>query len=268
MKKVNLLIHFLGAAALFNLTACGYIKSLFPDKEKDYQYTTEIPELVLPADLGKNNILKRPVTTAAPSSAINDPEALTEKTPIESTASSVTPVTNSQPVEASSVIAITPIANEPAIVDKPIDSVDTPAAPDTNASAPKHELIPVELVKVADGGSRLRLDAPFDKAWHAVDKALSRKSVEVTSRNKQENTFDIHYNPDETKLEDGSLWNEALFLFKGFQEDDKEFLVKLIDNGPQTDVVVLDTAQQPATDPGALNLLNLLQETIKTDFAK
>jgi outer membrane protein assembly factor BamC len=33
------------------LQGCGYIKGLFPDKEKDYQYTTEIPPLQLPADL-------------------------------------------------------------------------------------------------------------------------------------------------------------------------------------------------------------------------
>jgi len=59
-----------------------------------------------------------------------------------------------------------------------------------------------------------------------------------------------------------------LFIFSGLQGDEKEFVVKLIDNGQQTDVVILDTAQHPAADAGALNLLKLLQETIKTGFAK
>jgi outer membrane protein assembly factor BamC len=31
------------AAVLANVPACSYVKSLFPDKEKDYQFTTEIP---------------------------------------------------------------------------------------------------------------------------------------------------------------------------------------------------------------------------------
>ncbi|OYV20391.1 MAG: hypothetical protein CG441_409, partial [Methylococcaceae bacterium NSM2-1] len=45
---------FIFATVLFNLSACSYVKSLFPDKEKDYQYTTEIPPLILPDDLKKN----------------------------------------------------------------------------------------------------------------------------------------------------------------------------------------------------------------------
>jgi len=42
--------------AVINITACSRIKSLFPDKEKDYQFTTEIPSLKLPPDLQNNAI--------------------------------------------------------------------------------------------------------------------------------------------------------------------------------------------------------------------
>lgn len=124
------------------------------------------------------------------------------------------------------------------------------------------------MIKAADGQNRLRLGVPFEKAWRTVDKALSRKSLEVTDRDKQESIFKLNYDPNEKKLEDGSLWDEAIFLFSGFQSNEEEFLVKLIANGQQTDVVILDTELQPATDAAALKLLNLLQETIKTDFAK
>ncbi|MDP2904618.1 MAG: outer membrane protein assembly factor BamC [Methylovulum sp.] len=250
MKKTKLLITLFITAAL---PACGYIKSLFPDKEKDYQYTTEIPALVLPADLGRQDILKPPTVLAAP---ITDTAA---EAPAPAAA-------ENQPV--GSTVATTAITNGQASIDTPIDSADPSAAPDTKASAAKHEFIPVELVKAADGSSRLRLGVPLEKAWRTIDKALSRKSIEVTSRNKQENTFNLHYDPNEKKLEDSSLWDEALFIFSGFQGGEKEFFVKLIDTKEQTDVVVLDNAQQPASDSAALNLLNLLQETIKADFAK
>ena len=46
----------LSAIVLTSLSACTYIKSLFPDKEKDYQYTTEIAPLILPDDLKSNAI--------------------------------------------------------------------------------------------------------------------------------------------------------------------------------------------------------------------
>lgn len=245
MKKASLLICILAASAL---TACGYIKSLFPDKEKDYQYTTEIPALVLPPDLGREDILKPPAVPTSPSGNAD---------PV---------VSDNQPAEPPT--ATTAIANEPAMADTPIDNAETSTATDTSVSAAKHDAFPVELINAADDSSRLRLGVPFDKAWRVVDKALSRKSIEVTNRNKPQNTFSLHYDPNERKLEDGSLWDEALFIFSGFQGDEKQFLVKLMDNGQQTDVVILDTAQQPATDAGAANLLNLLQETIKADFAK
>lgn len=260
MKNANLFISMLVASTL---PACGYIKSLFPDKEKDYQYTTEIPALVLPLDLGRENILKPPAVAAAPSG----------NTAVDSSAASAVkpaavehPVVDSRPL--ASPVATTAVAEQPAIVDTPVDNTDTPVAADTEAPLAKRESIAVELIKAADGNSRLRLSAPFDKAWRTVDKALSRKSIEVTSRNKQESAFNLHYDPNEKKLEDGSLWDEALFIFSGLQGNEKEFVVKLIDNGQQTDVIILDTAQHPAADAGALNLLNLLQETIKTDFAK
>ncbi len=41
--------------------ACSQIKSYFPDKEKDYQFTTEIPPLQLPPDLQDNAIVDKPL---------------------------------------------------------------------------------------------------------------------------------------------------------------------------------------------------------------
>ena len=48
MKTLSPVIILLATTLL---PGCSYIKSWFPDKEKDYQYTVEIPELVLPDTL-------------------------------------------------------------------------------------------------------------------------------------------------------------------------------------------------------------------------
>jgi len=76
-KHMNL-SRFITAVALLNLSACGYIQTLFPDKERDYQFTTEIPTLVLPPDLNGS------VIAAAP--APSKPETVdAEQSPVAST---------------------------------------------------------------------------------------------------------------------------------------------------------------------------------------
>lgn len=64
-------------AVLVNLPACSYIKSLFPDKEKDYQFTTEIPPLVFPPDLMGGSIASVPAAPAAEKTDSAEPAAET-----------------------------------------------------------------------------------------------------------------------------------------------------------------------------------------------
>ncbi len=249
-KIVLPLITFL---ALNLLTGCGYIKSLFPDKEKDYQYTTEIPALVLPPDLSKDDSLKLVTRPGQPVIA-EQPEATSLSAPAVE-----------QPMQAPIATTAAPIPPKEA---EPI-AVDALSATDTASSTPpRHELIPVALVKSATGEDILRLGIPFESAWRAIDKALSRKSIEVTDRNKAEQQFTLNYDPDEKALEDRSFWHETLFMFRGFQNNDQAFIVKLMGNGEKTDVLVLDKEHKPATDASALTLLKLLQSTIQSDFAK
>jgi len=161
----------------------------------------------------------------------------------------------------------------PTVTESPIEAVASDNSPteaittNTPSVASKHEAISVQLVG-QDVHHHLLIAAPFDAAWRVVDKALSRKSIEVTNRDKQTKLFSLRYDPNEKKLEDGSLWDEALFIFSGFQNDEKALILKLSDIDQQTQVEVLDKDQQPTTDPVALTLLKALLETIKTDFAK
>lgn len=220
-------------AALLNVSACSTIKSLFPDKEKDYQFTTEIPPLVLPTDLAGDSIASAQAARA------------TQKT-------------NAAPAaETGDATTANPVAET------------TATAPQTE-TAPEidRKLIQVELVGAAEGTKRLRIGAPSARAWRMVGKALSRKSIEVTNRNQEEGLFNVQYNPDKQEVTDDSIMDEVNFFLKGFQITEQEYVLKLVENNQQTEVIVLDKDQKPVTDAGSLSLLSLLHDTIKSDLAK
>lgn len=299
-------------AGLVNLSACSYIKSLFPDKEKDYQFTTEIKPLALPPGLGDNPIFK--VSEAASAATAG------AETAKESSGGSAARVTETPSQEADKAIAEAAAAPsggsaglettqeqeakaaEPAqpevetqVTEQAKSESETQAveqarsesqskAAEQEAEGPEHstetvspverpakkqskksDSTPVQMVIYDDGESRLRIGAETAKAWHIVGKALSRRSIEVINRNQEELSFTVQYDPEEKTVEDGSLWDEVTFIFGGFQANDKEYLLKLIENNQQTDVAVLDQDGNPASDSGALRLLKLIQKTIQAD---
>ena len=248
--KIKIGSLLITATVLINLSACSYIKSLFPDKEKDYQYTTEIPPLILPADLKKTQVPGVPKSaSSAPSSpSLSAPPAAVNATVDE--ARSAAPAINES------------VVTSPA-----------PAEQATHATAPENEsvvpdtAITVERIKFDAGENRLRINVPFIRAWRIVGKALSRKSIEVTERNQEARLITVLYDPDEQKVEDGSYWDEVVFVFSGIQSNEKKYLLKLEENNQQTDIVVVDEDQQILSDAASFKLLTLLQETIKADLA-
>jgi outer membrane protein assembly factor BamC len=212
------------------VTSCSYIKTMFPDKEKDYQFTTEIAPLSLPDD-----ILKRD----AASPAMPAPSAVAET----STASSTEPAATPEP------------SPEPS-------SSGTEPAPEAEPANPLN----VELVKDSNE-PHLRFPTPIIQTWRTVDKALSRNSIEVTKRDQDGGLFTIQYDPKERSQEDGSLWDEMKFIFSGFENAEEEMTLLLSNNGSGTDVHVLDSGQKPINDMNSQSLLNLLYNTIKADPA-
>jgi len=72
IMKRKLLSRFFIFVMLMLLSACSYVQSLFPDKERDYQFTTEIPSLVLPPDLNRsaNAAAAAPVPAKEPASEV------------------------------------------------------------------------------------------------------------------------------------------------------------------------------------------------------
>lgn len=249
MKKITG-SFFITLTALLCLSACSQIKALFPDKEKDYQYTTEIPDMILPDDLKKNQIpgMSRTAPSVPPSDTDTDADAATP------------PVAVSTPVEESASAA--PAANESA---RP-----SPAAAASLESEPEipDTAIKIERIKFNEGENRLHINVPFIRAWRIVGKALSRNSIEVSKRDQEERLYTVLYSPDEHKIKDDSYWDDVVFLFRGIQSYEKPYLIKLDENNRQTDITVVDEDRQMLTDAGSVKLLTVLEESIKADLAK
>jgi outer membrane protein assembly factor BamC len=227
---MKIIISIIAIIALSSISACTRIKSYFPDKEREYQYTSELPPLIYPADL-KVNLL--PVL----------PGAMTHAEPINTTADTMTN-------------ALTASASTPT-VDKAYNDEEELAA----------KLVTVERIHVDKGESRLRLNVPFIRAWRIVGKSLSRKALEVMVRDQEAGLFTLKYDPDERGAKELSYTDRLKALIGTLRSNEKTYLIKLEKDQPQTDVTVLDTNQKPIADVDSVNLLTLIQETIKADLA-
>ncbi|MGR8979404.1 MAG: outer membrane protein assembly factor BamC [Gammaproteobacteria bacterium] len=278
MKKTNQGFRVLIAVVFANLSACGYIKSWFPDKEKDYQYTTEIAPLAVPPGLTDNPAFKTAKTSSEADRTENNNQITEESTreeikpPEEGQIESAieTPETTAPSAGAQEVQPADGESEEksPALdqtVEETSSEADSTAAEQPEKKQSQEDAIPVELIIYDDGETRLRIAADRTQAWHMVGKALMRNSIEVTERNQEEGAYRVVFEPDEKPVEDGSLWDEAVFLFKGFQSKGKPFLLKIIENNQQSDVAVLDDNGKPASDKAALRMLKLIHQTLKAE---
>lgn len=245
-------------AATLNLSACSYIQSLFPDKEKEYQFTTEIPPLVLPQDLSQGTAGKAIAPASKPESAPLKEETA-DAEPVDKAAENTENSDKTAPEEQSEP------APQPEETGEAVQQEQPETKPETaEENKDDKEGVPVELVRFSDGERRLRIASSSDRAWHLVSKALSRNSIEVTRRDQDQKLFYVQYDPDAKKAEDGSLIDEAIFLFKGFEANEKEYLLKLIPVDAKTDLAVTDKDLNPVPDDdAAIKLLRLLGGTIQ-----
>jgi outer membrane protein assembly factor BamC len=285
MMKPRLIRPLILAAAIADLSACSYIQGLFPDKEKDYQYTTEIPPLVVPPGLSDNPAFKRPEVSSAeispPETAVSPRVSDSAKEENLSAAETETPAdsrADGEPNASEQARSETESRTEEPVPPMPETSADSesggsaeaaaPAAePDDNSSA-KSEEMPVEFVVYDDGESRLRIPAGKVIAWNKVGKALSRNSLEVIERNQEEGLFIVRYDPQEKQYKDDSFWDEFVFLFGGVEAKDNQYWLKLVEDNQRTDLAILNRAGKPIASEPALRLLKLIQKTINADQAQ
>jgi outer membrane protein assembly factor BamC len=241
---------FIGITATV-LAGCSYLKNYFPDKERDYQYTTEIPMIDWPAELRKNQPAGNPsIGSASETSA-----------PVASLEGSETGANTDNS-------ALPPVDNAPGAVPAATSETSGTEMTPADESDERDTVSSVEIIKYDDGESRLRLGAGFSKSWRMVSKALSRNTIEVTERNYDQGQITVQYDPDEKMAQDESFLDELSFIFQGIDIGDREYVLKLEEHGQQTDVIVLGEKHLPLlNDAAALRLLKVLADTIKADLA-
>lgn len=213
---------------LLGASACSTIKSWFPDKERDYQFTTEIPELIVPEDLKTKTFPTRSETVAANAESI------------------------AQTTETTKVAEVV----EPVVSKPEAEPLETAASPGRSVQTTG-----------ASGVSSLQIDQSVKQAWWLVGKALSRQKLEVVERNMDKGYFFVKYDPEAIKPEDGSIWDEVTFLFGDDPSQEQEYRVSLQELDAQlTEVTVQNSEGQTISNAAATSLLRLITEGINQDL--
>jgi outer membrane protein assembly factor BamC len=231
---------FFGFLLMLTMSACSGIKKHFPDKEKDYQFSTEIPDLTVPPDLTDNA-----TQDTSKENNVHDETSLAVSENIK-----ITPSQSNTEDEAGDEAT-----NE-----------DDDYFEEEVVEEPVKELVYIELVEFSGGATRIRIEAPFERIWRIVGKAISRHSLEILERNETDRMYVIKYDADFKKVEDGSLWDEVVFIFGADPAQEKTYKIKVVENGGLIEVIVLDENNKPLSKGAGLELLNLLYNSMKQDL--
>lgn len=226
MKSISANISII-STLLLNLTACSVIGGYFPDKEKDYQFSSELPSLKVPADISNKGLTKR-----LPDKQAEDRE----------TVAVIGEVVNEDPTAAGNNAAL--------------NSTQEPQ---------KSEPTRVELVNFNNGETRLQINKSMAMSWRMIGKALTGKGIEITARDQTNGEFAVQYDPNETDLKDGSFLDELTFVFGEDHSQEKPYRIKLLARDKNTEAVILDEHNKPISDGNGLSLLKLLATALKAD---
>jgi outer membrane protein assembly factor BamC len=214
------------------LSGCSYVRSLFPDKERDYQFRTEVPELLIPDDLKPQALANSRMPGLMP------------VIPPKATDSSNVPVQNST------------VVKEP-IPEKP----KQPTSTTTNQTS-----VPVQVEVSSAAVSSLQIDQAKIPAWRLVARALSRQRIEIVERNLDNAYFFVKYDPDAIKPEDNSFWDEMAFLFGEDPSHEQQYRISLLEIAPQsTEITVQNSEGITLSNAPATRLLKLITDGINLD---
>jgi outer membrane protein assembly factor BamC len=232
MIKVHSLRPLLAASSVLALlTGCSTIEGWFPDKHKQYQYSTEIAALEIPPDLSSSTIDgasggSRP-SWESPSSADDSAEAVSsdrEATPA--------PGAEMSPEDAKAMRA--------------------------GKDHPK----PV-LAESSSDVPLIEVQAPFDITWAEVNKALGRQKLEIIDQNRSDGLYFVHYAKNQKPYEDKGFFGDVAEMFNGSPGGTQEYRIKLEEKSGVTSIYVQDSEGKPQRDGPGLDLLKQLNETLQ-----
>lgn len=226
MKKQRILrwvsISLLASA----LSGCSTIKSWFPDKERDYQFTSEIPELIVPEDL-KNKGLPSLSSQSSVQTAVTEP-------------------------------------SEPVSVESDQDAgIATESTSDASPVAETEQTQAASKSSVSGVASSLQIDQAKTPATRMVGRALSRKQIEIVERNIEKGYFYVNFDPNAVEAKDESIWDEIAFLFGDDPSQEQEYRITVHQVSEQmSEVTVQDSDGKTLSDNVANALLRLITDGI------
>lgn len=132
-------------------------------------------------------------------------------------------------------------------------------------------LVPVTLsntVERIEGEAtpQLRVNSTFAHTWRVVGKALTASFIEITDKNRSAAIYYVQYDPENPTVEDGSFWDELVFLFGADPHQEKPYQVILIPTEEGTTIAIRDDLGMPLNQGHGMKLLDVLYATIKKDF--
>lgn len=224
-----------GFFLLSGLSACSTIKSWFPDKERDYQFTSEIPVLIIPDDL------KKQASAGLPARPVE--KALPEPDPVTGSRYSAE---SEETGETTSATASTE-ANTADAVENADDQTPAPVSGTTAAST-------------------LQIDQAKNAATRTVGKALTRQKLEVVERNIDKGYFYVKFDPKAQKVSDDSIWDEFNFLFGDDPSQELEYRITVQSlSAEMSEVTVQNSKGESLSNEIANALLGLIAEGINKD---
>lgn len=225
---------------VIGVSGCSTIQSWFPDKEKDYQFTTELPPLVIPSDL------------------VPKPASLTRAASVE-------------PIISKSVQTELPKKSIEKSIEKiekieKLDPVNRPTLADAETELSRNE---IQVSLTHENAPTLNLNVPSTRAWRIVGKALGRSNIEVTNRNAETGQVHIQIADSKPKLDsEKSLLDDSLSIFDGFVSNETAYVLQFRETNGKTAVTLLNTELQILTDGMDNQVLTNLFDAIKTDLSK
>lgn len=225
MSAMNRFFKAVSAGVLaLALSACSTVQSWFPDKQKEYRYSSEIPPLEIPPNL---------VGTMEGASGVADEPA--------------------EPAAATAAAGSTP-APEGAMADSPIGKYrPSPVGAESTAALAKDST-----------GAHIVIEAPFPNAWTMVEKAVNRMRIEIKDKDRSQKVLYVYYSenakPFEPSWTDDIL---SPFGGSKHRDDEREYQVRLEDLGDVlTKVRVFDSAGQAQSEGEGYHLLQTIQQKI------
>ena len=154
-------------------------------------------------------------------------------------------------------VAVRPAAVAPA--------TGTPPAAAPAPEVPQRAVADVGVHKVNVGGfDTVQIEEPSDRAWRRVSAALDRGGFTVEDRDREKGLFFVRYlDPDyeAAEKEKRSWWDRI------FHSDDKipdqKFRIRLVANGQNTSVEVLDAQSKPDGSTAARHIVDQLLEQMR-----